>query len=300
MLVAAAGMMTLVPSLFATGTSASQFLKLGAGARSSAMGNAYSAVSNDVTATYWNPAGLAQLETPEIGVMQNTHLVDTQYQYLAGVMPTPHGVMGLSLSRLDYGTLDRYSNADVKEGSFDANSMAANISLGRQLNDSWMLGATVKYISETLESEKASGFAFDLGALYKFNDMNLSAVIQHIGPKMKMVQESAPLPMTIRFGASRKVLQDKLLLALDFSKPNDANISIHGGVEYQVVGLLALRGGYVLTPGQSTDLGGLTNLNAGLGISFNRFNLDYSVSPFGDLGISHRVSIGYKFNSIQQ
>ena len=42
-----------------TGTTAAQFLKIGIGARALGMGGAYSAVSNDVTALYWNPAGLS-------------------------------------------------------------------------------------------------------------------------------------------------------------------------------------------------------------------------------------------------
>ena len=39
-----------------TGTTAAQFLKIGIGARALAMGGAYSAVSDDATALYWNPA----------------------------------------------------------------------------------------------------------------------------------------------------------------------------------------------------------------------------------------------------
>jgi hypothetical protein len=114
---------------------------------------------------------------------------------------------------------------------------------------------------------------------------------------MKMVKDSSPLPMTVRVGASTRFIDDRLLVGLDLSKPNDANTSIHAGTEYKVVPTVALRAGYTVTPGQSSDLGGLMGLNAGLGVTFNRFNLDYSISPFGDLGISHRLSLGYKFSS---
>src|SRR5438445_11477059 len=90
-----------VSSLHGAGTSSAQFLKMGAGARAAAMGDAFSAVADDVTATYWNPAGLAQIKTPEMSLMQNSSLIDTQYQYLAGGFPYHGKAIGLSLYRLD-------------------------------------------------------------------------------------------------------------------------------------------------------------------------------------------------------
>ena len=41
------------------GITTAQFLKIGVGARASAMGEAFTAVANDASALYWNPAGLA-------------------------------------------------------------------------------------------------------------------------------------------------------------------------------------------------------------------------------------------------
>ncbi len=54
----------LLPTLGAqrVGTSAAQFLKIGAGARAEALGQAYVAISNDASALFWNPAGLVQFE----------------------------------------------------------------------------------------------------------------------------------------------------------------------------------------------------------------------------------------------
>ena len=42
------------------GISTAQFLKIGVGARASAMGEAFIAVSNDASALYWNAAGITQ------------------------------------------------------------------------------------------------------------------------------------------------------------------------------------------------------------------------------------------------
>jgi len=50
------------------GTTSANFLKLGIGPRAVAMGEAQVGLANDVYATYWNPAGLAQLQNREAGM----------------------------------------------------------------------------------------------------------------------------------------------------------------------------------------------------------------------------------------
>src|SRR5438067_1224172 len=83
-----------------SGTSSAQFLKLGAGARAAGMGDAFVAVADDVTAAYWNPAGLAQIRQTEVEAMQNTSLVDTQYQYLGAAVPLRDSAIGFSMFRM--------------------------------------------------------------------------------------------------------------------------------------------------------------------------------------------------------
>jgi hypothetical protein len=130
--------------------------------------------------------------------------------------------------------------------------------------------------------------------LYKKDIATFGLSVQNVGPAMKMVSESSPLPLTVRAGASRRFCNQKLLGAIDAVKPNDNDLSVNTGVEYKVNDMLSLRGGYKFG-GTSLDVSGITNINAGVGVTFNRFNFDYSVSPFGDLGIAHRVSLLFRF-----
>ncbi len=48
-------------TLSKSGTTAAQFLKIGVGARAIGMGGAFAATADDITAMYWNPAGLARV-----------------------------------------------------------------------------------------------------------------------------------------------------------------------------------------------------------------------------------------------
>jgi long-subunit fatty acid transport protein len=280
----------------ANGTSGASFLKMGAGARAAAMGESVVSNTNDATATYWNPAGLAQVEEVQISAMQNTHLVDTDYQHVAAVKPLGRLGLGLSLARMNYGSIDRYNNSNVKDGDFQATSLAVGLSLGAKISDDISLGGTLKMIRESIENEGASGVAADMGFLYNVNGYTWGAAIQNVGPALKMVKDADALPMTIRLGGSTRVLDKKMLLSAGVSKANDSDANLQAGVEYGLLPFFTLRGGYKLVSGAS-DLGGLVGVSGGFGVQFNRFNLDYAVTPFGDLGMSHRISLLVRFAS---
>jgi hypothetical protein len=81
--------------------------------------------------------------------------------------------------------------------------------------------------------------------------------------------------------------------------PNDREIRIHTGAEYQFSKLFALRAGY-------EDVGSLGNsggMTAGISINENMLDeilncnmqFDYSWLYFGDLGSTHRIGISVKF-----
>src|SRR5690349_11819736 len=75
----------------ATGGQVDQFMSYGAGARSLAMGAAFVGVSDDASATYWNPAGLSQVTRKEITLMQATLFADTKYDFYSLVFPSKKG-----------------------------------------------------------------------------------------------------------------------------------------------------------------------------------------------------------------
>jgi hypothetical protein len=62
-----------------------EFLAIGVGARAHGMSGAQTALVNDITAGYWNPAGLSAIEAPfQIGAMHAEWFVGvSQYDYLA-------------------------------------------------------------------------------------------------------------------------------------------------------------------------------------------------------------------------
>ena len=65
-----------------------EFLQWGAGARSLGMGRAFLAVSDDASATYWNPAAMVQLERKELMGLQAQLAGETNFTFLSYVSPS--------------------------------------------------------------------------------------------------------------------------------------------------------------------------------------------------------------------
>ena len=279
----------------AAGTSSAQFLKLGSGARAAAMGDAFVGVADDVTAAYWNPAGLSNLKSAEVSMMHNAWLSDTQYQTLSAALPLDRVSLAASIYRMSYGSIDKYTASNVRDGSFDAGSLAGALSGAYKVGDDLSIGGTVKYIQESIEAEKGTSIAADAGILYQQDWYSIGATVQNVGPGLKMVQTQESLPQTLRVGGAVRLLDRKLTISGGASKPNDNEIAVHAGAEYHVNNLFAIRGGYSATPGNQLDVNGLVGLTGGVGVSLGRFNLDYAVAPFGDLGVSQRISVLMRF-----
>ncbi|MBL8016044.1 MAG: UPF0164 family protein, partial [Ignavibacteria bacterium] len=84
------------------GTSSLQFLKIGAGARATGMGETFIAVSNDITALYWNPAGLMQFEESGVHFSHTEWLVDLNHEFFGGVYRFGgNNALGLSVISLN-------------------------------------------------------------------------------------------------------------------------------------------------------------------------------------------------------
>src|ERR1700687_2261155 len=156
------------------GTTAANFLKLGIGPRAIAMGNAQVGLADDVYATYWNPAGLARLESFEAGFVQNQYLQNISEQYLAFTYPRPRrGTLAASMTYLNTGTFPGYDAAGNSIGNVGANDMAVALSYAhsiyrdRRLGTEVSVGLTGRMIQERLDTVTARAYAADAGVLIK-------------------------------------------------------------------------------------------------------------------------------------
>lgn len=305
----------LIPNLGGQrrGTSSLQFLKIGNGARGTGMGETFVAVSDDISALYWNPAGLVQFKENGVTFSHTLWFVDTQLQFFGAVYHFGgSNAVGLSVASLR--TDDMKVTTEVQPNGtgeyFRFSDIAIGLSFARQMTDQFSFGATVKYIEETLGALKMRGVVGDLGTFYKTGlgtsrfavlisnfgaQISPSGSVNLIGGRVADSFQKFPPPTLFRIGfAIEPILTgtNRLTTSIQLNSPNDNSENVSLGAEYAYKEMLFLRGGYKFNVDAE-------NFSVGAGfrvpISFAKTELDYSISNYKDLGFAQRFSINLLF-----
>jgi hypothetical protein len=297
------------------GTSGAQFLKLGSGARAGAMADAFTAVADDASAAYYNPAGLVRLPRPQLSGAHSALFQGVSYQTLTFAVPFGRDegrerieteghkhALAFSIYYLGVGELERRTgDSTLPVGTFDAADSAYAASYAYSASDRLSLGVTGKYIHQSIDSFRGSAMAADLGVLYRMNPISerpltLGGSIRNIGNRIGYVSsETDPLPLTVVAGGAVAVTKG-FTVDLDLGKARDADPYVALGLEGRrslsegVAG--ALRAGYTSS---RRDNGTLSGVAAGGGLSFNKAAFDFAWIPFGSLGDAFRFSLLVKF-----
>ena len=312
-----------------TGTSAANFLKIGIGPRGTAMGGAFVAHVNDVSALYWNPAGIASINALEVSVTHTDWILDFGHNFFAVAYPMGNlGTIGLSLNSLSMGDMERTSPSEPNgTGSFfSASDMALGLAYARRLTDRFAVGVKVKFVQESISYSSASTIAVDAGTQFEtaFYGMRIGMSISNFGGKMtlkgtdqltkadidevigsnpmkeaRLETEGWSLPLLFRVGASLDVLKRDyatLTCNLDYNDPRDVNPYGTFGAEYSWNNILFLRGGINYFP-EDFDEQQLADeeelvLSYGIRLSFGA-GLNLKVP-----GIASRVKLDYAYTDL--
>jgi len=302
---------------------AGEFLQLGTGARSLAMGGAAIAVTNDPTSGYWNPAGLSELQYPGITGMHEAKFDNTvQHDFAALAFPLGKDG-GASISVLHIGIsnikdtrsalVDRNGdgifNGDdyldySKVSSFGNYDWGLFFSYGKKKDSLFSYGATVKVIFRKLDADNhATGFGVDLAAKYHITpQLTLAAVGEDITTTLLSYSSGTKelVSPTLKLGAAYlwDIFSDSNHVVLpsvdaDLRFENRGSVSevhvgpvssdFHFGLEYQFKRVIAIRAGY-------NDVKMFT---IGAGIKLPRLSIDYAFQSFNaqdQLGNTHRIS----------
>jgi len=311
------------------GTTAAQFLKIGVGARALGMGGAQVGVTGDISSIYWNPAALSRMNvSSELTFNHANWLADIDYDFAAGVLPIGDaGTFGLSIISLrtpeENVTTVAYPEGDGRK--WNATSLAVGLSYAKNLTDRFSIGFSAKYISESVWSENASGFAIDVGTLYmsEIPGLNIGASISNFGTSMRLdgrdinfnydpdnnigtgpnnipsqlQTEEFPLPLTFRIGIAWDVVQNmedfRATVAVDATHPNDNTEYVNSGLEVAWREILFARVGYKSLWLRDSEQG----LTWGLGVHYGITNVatlkvDYGFADYGRLKNVQYFSFG--------
>jgi hypothetical protein len=174
---------------------AGEFLAVGVSARAMGMGGAFVAVADDASAAYWNPAGLAFIETrgllPEhsenFGGVVSYDDIAYVHPQTGGEHPSAFAILGVRLAVQDIPDTRNLAYCDSawcggnENGQYDPgervwfdpsrihwrtdSEMALFLSYGRQLRPGLAVGGSLKPIRKSFAEYSCFGFGADVALL---------------------------------------------------------------------------------------------------------------------------------------
>ncbi len=279
--------------------SGSAFLQIDPAAKPAAMGGAFTATTGDIDALAYNPAGIAGINRWEASFTHAEWLVDTRYDYLGYGHTTRLGTFGLSAIRMSYGDLEGRSVSRQQTANFSAYDSAYTLAYANTIGDYASLGGAVKILERKIDSDRASSYAMDFGAVRRLTGTpaQVGASVLNIGPGTRFIDQTDPLPLTLTVGTLYRG-SARWQANIDLRHlPHDKVTTALGGFEFKPVSILALRAGYQV-PFKSTgheEAWDIDNIRGGIGLQITRLYLDYALAPMGDLGLTHRFTVSFRF-----
>lgn len=298
------------------GTSAVTFLKIGIGARATAMGGAFVALANDASAMYWNPAGVAQAKQNEIILSHIEWPADIQYEYV-GYIQHIRGIGSLGLSCSFLHTADMPVTTEYQPHGtgefFGYSDMMFGLTYALRMTDRFSFGMTAKYVREDIAELAMQGWMIDLGTYYwtGFKTLRFAVSLVNFGPNLRpsgifqkktkdgnfipQQYEAFSPPTIFRIGSAINLIEHEnhvLISSIQVNHPVDNAENVVFGVAYSFLKQLELRGGYKVNYDEERFTFGAGFFMA---VAEIQFKIDYSYSDFERLGTTHQFSLGFNF-----
>ena len=280
-----------------SGSAGFQSLKIGVGARETALGEAAGALTNDANALFWNVGALPIAEGPQVAFTHNQWLSNSSVDAVAAL--THLGSYTLGLSVMNFG-IESFEETTVTEPDgtgrmVSAGDFVVGLAVAKRFTDKLTIGLQAKYLYEDLDEDSYSNLLFDVGTLYYtgFRNLRLAFTLQHFGPNVQGLREDFRMPLLFRISAADDLLvtdQFTLTSAVELVHPTDNNEWVNVGLEAVLVDMIAVRGGYR----QNVDEGEIS-MGAGIRPAVAGFKLavDYAYADFGNVfGGMHRFTVG--------
>jgi hypothetical protein len=245
----------------AYGTTSAEFLLLGAGARGTALGGSFAAIATDVSALYYNPAGVAMLDRPGLMVGTYDYVADTRYSWGGVAFPLSGGARTIGFQVGTFGFKDQPVYTEEQPngtgGTYSVNQTFVGATFAQNFSDRFSAGLTAKYVSDHLGTVTGSAFAVDFGtnfhASLNNHPVKFSFVLSNLGSNLtytgtglqgsvnrdplpgedqvptlpqqaNLLTKDFPLPTTFRVGLAYDVItgdNSRLTMLGDFNQPNN-------------------------------------------------------------------------------
>ena len=254
------------------GTTSAEFLLLGAGARGTALGSSFAAIATDVSALYYNPAGVAMLDRPGLMIGTYDYVADTRYSWGGVAFPFSGGARTIGFQLGTFGFKDQPIYTEDQPngtgGTYSVNQTFVGATFAQNFSDRFSAGITAKYVDDRLGTVSGSAFAVDFGtnfhASLNNHPVKFSFVLANLGSNLSytgtglsgnvqrdplpgedptptlpqqanLLTKDFPLPTTFRVGLAYDIItgENNRLTALgDFNQPNNNKPGFAFGSEW--------------------------------------------------------------------
>jgi len=315
----------LIPNLGGqrTGISSLQFLKIGVGGRGAALAESMVGIADDVSALYWNPAGLVLSIENAVMVAHAEWLVDLKHDFIGATYHlSAADVIGFSVISL--ATDDMKITTETQPfgtgNYFRYSDLAFGVSYARKMTHQFSFGVTARYVQENLDVLKIKAVLFDLGTFYStgLGTARFGVVVTNFGSDVSpqgdialfdgtpvtSFQSFSP-PTVFKLGFAVEPFQDenqRLTTSIQLNHPNDNAENLRFGIEYAWSDWLRIRAGVKRTIGEpflGADTKSSDDYSFGFGLSaplgFTTPSFDYAFTNFNQLGAVHRISMSMTY-----
>lgn len=267
----------------------SPFETKGAGARATALGGAYTAVDATADALLFNPAGLAGVLGYEVLAHHYEGFSSMREERLVGAFEVGPGAWGIEIHSLGYGRIDARDEQGYPFDGSTTGRQGAALGWGMSLTRDYAVGASLHVARQQLMGREERIFWGDAGFQVVTGDrLTCGVAARGLGPRAR----DGELPLLLSAGAVYKTREKEpllLLLSVDHQPKGASFIAL--GAERTISGPFTARLG-CRVPLTDERLEGFRSVAAGFGYRRGALRFDYALEPMGELGFTHRVSLG--------
>ncbi|MEK7476410.1 MAG: hypothetical protein AAB152_12360 [Candidatus Coatesbacteria bacterium] len=277
--------------------SSAAFARLPLGARAPALGGGTAAIDAEATAAVANPAGLATLDPAAMGLFHTGFLPGGESELHAAVAGwvTPELVVGVAIFSRNLGEVEFRQANTLTPGSVEqASAQVYTGALGARLFPALDVGASFRYLQESVGYLFASGFSADGGLLYRPWPRVSAALVARDLPGTSfgwhttgsaVAGGSDNLDRSLVLGAA--VDLNPVLVVLQADSPSDDARHVSGGVEWDIHPAFTFRAG--LRDGLfATGFGARAVVGKWYGV---RLDYAFARSPVGGVAFEHRFAL---------
>ncbi len=228
------------------GTTAANFLSIGAGPAVLGMGGASLGLPGGLGTAAWNVGALGWLEETQI-VFSHAGLPDEtaqEWMSAGGRFGGSRARWGLTGLYQSFGTVAGRDASNQSIGDLKLASMALGAQLAHPIGRFGSVGFGAKWVNEDLAMVRGSGFTFDAGLQVKKGIVGFGLAAQNAFGKMTYSGSRYDFPTNYGAGLALDHAPSGLRVAVDANVPTAYYPNVRGGVEWRWKQWTALRAGY--------------------------------------------------------